>query len=397
MKPTRSVVAHRLVVVIVLLVLAAGPRATVTASSAEPPKSTNNSFHLFFPAASRGSIPVTANAYGVMPAPNNPAAAIDHVRALGLNWVKIVVVWKDVEPQQGQFSWAHVDNQINPYAAADVRILLTISKAPGWARPADDDRTVEGMPEDPATYAAFVSQVAGRYAGKIHAIEVWSGQNIYYEVGGVGRVNPATYAALLRRAYLAIKAANPTLLVISGGLVPTGAPLPYALDDIEYLSQLYDLGAKYYFDAVGAHPGGYNCPALADWRTVTDPTALFQGPFTSRHHSWCFLGTMEGYRNVMLAKGDGNKSIAVTQFGWASATDPEGGYTYATDNTYAEQAQWIVEAYQWGRNVGWVSLMILWNLDFGVYYTPSSPLTYWSLLLQSGPVPAYSAVASMPK
>jgi hypothetical protein len=106
---------------------------------------------------------------------------------------------------------------------------------------------------------------------------------------------------------------------------------------------------------------------------------------------------MEGYRNVMLAKGDGNKRIAVTQFGWASATDPEGGYTYATDNTYAEQAQWIVEAFQWGGNVGWVSLMILWNLDFGVYYTPSSPLTYWSLLLQSGPVPAYSAVASMPK
>ncbi|MCA9871818.1 MAG: beta-galactosidase [Anaerolineae bacterium] len=387
-------VVRRATILIIAVSLLFAVPALANNSGTESPLSPDVPFRLFFPVI--GHNPVEFG-YGIMPAENNPASAVGHVQALGLDWVKILLPWKAVEPQQGQYDWGWIDSQVNPYAAAGINVLLTISKAPDWARPIDDDRSVEGMPANPATYAAFVAQVAGRYAGRIQAIEVWSEQNIWYEVGGVGRVDPVAYGSLLRQAYHAIKATNPTLMVITGGLLPTGAPLPYALDDIEYLDQLYGLGVKGYFDAVGAHPGGYNCPALADWRTVTDPTALFQGPFTARHHSWCFLGTMEGYRNVMVSHGDGGKKIAATNFGWASAANPINGYQYAADNTFAEQAQWIVEAYQWGKNSGWVNLMILWNLDFGEYYPSDNPVIYWSLLRQSGPVPAYSAVASMPK
>jgi hypothetical protein len=385
------------VAVLTIVALLMLPLPAAATSGGQTPHKPNDLFRVFFPAVSHAPVPSAVFGYGVLPAPDNPAASIGHVQALGLSWVKFSLPWKFVEPQQGQYAWGLVDDFVDPFAAAGINVLLTISKAPDWARPVDDDKTGEGMPADPATYAAFVAQVAGRYAGKVQAIEVWSEQNIHYEVGGVGRVNPTTYAALLRAAYQAIKAVDPTMLVITGGLVPTGAPLPWALDDIEYLSQLYAQGVRGYFDAVGAHPGGYNCPALADWRTVTDPTAVYQFPFTIRHHSWCFLGTMEGYRAVMVANGDSNKRIAVTSFGWASASNPASAYQYAADNTYAEQAEWIVQAYQWGRNAGWVNLMILWNLDFGVYYPPSSPGTYWSLLLQTGPVPAYSAVAAMPK
>lgn len=369
---------------------------SATGGDTQNPPNPDTPFHMFFPATSHNRAPSAVIGYGISPATVNPTAAIPHVQTLGLGWVKFLLPWKDIEPQQGQFSWGYADSLINPYAAAGIRVLLTISKAPNWARPAGDDRTVEGMPADPATYAAFVARVATRYRGKVQAIEVWSEPNIYYTVGGVGRVNPATYAALLRATYPAIKGVAPEVLVITAGLVPTAAPLPIGLDDIEYLDQLYNHNIRGYFDAVGAHPAGYNCPALADWRTVTDPTAVFRGPFTNRHHSWCFLGTMEGYRNVMVAHGDGSMKIAVTEFGWASTSNPASGLQFAGDNTYAEQAEWIVQAYQWGKNSGWVNMMILWNLDYGVY-SPTSPISYWSLLRQTGPIPAYAAVAAMPK
>jgi hypothetical protein len=52
----------------------------------------------------------------------------------------------------------------------------------------------------------------------------------------------------------------------------------------------------FYFDVLGVHAPGYNCPALADWRTFEDDTATFRGPFEARHHAWCFLGPLQAYR-----------------------------------------------------------------------------------------------------
>jgi hypothetical protein len=71
------------------------------------------------------------------------------------------------------------------------------------------------------------------------------------------------------------------------------------------------------------------------------------------HHSLCFLGPLEAYREVMLANGDGDKVIWVTQFGWAVADGPVPGYEYAADNTCEEQAQWIIEAYRWAADQAW--------------------------------------------
>lgn len=331
---------------------------------------------------------IHANRYG------DTSANTGHIQALGLGWVAFNMEWKGVEISPGDYLWDPWDSMINGYHAAGIKIMLTIAEAPGWARPPDHDPTVSGPPEDPATYAGFVAAVADRYRGKVQAIEVWHGQNIHYQWDN--NVDVAEYVRLLQHAYLAIKTVEPEILVISGGMVPTGAPMPWAMDDIEYLELMYDNGLDGHFDAIGARPGGYNCPASADWRTFEDPTATFRGPFDARHHSWCFLGTVEGYRAVMVAHGDWDKKIAITEFGWASYSAPDPRFAYASDNTFEEQAQWIVEAFQWGKNSGWIGPMLLWNLDFGLV-APDSVLLYWSLLRPEGPIPAYDAVASMPK
>lgn len=55
------------------------------------------------------------------------------------------------------------DSVIAAYNAHGIRVLLSISDAPGWARPLGDDKSVEGLPEDPAKYAEFVARVSDRY------------------------------------------------------------------------------------------------------------------------------------------------------------------------------------------------------------------------------------------
>jgi hypothetical protein len=66
---------------------------------------------------------------------------------------------------------------------------------------------------------------------------------------------------------------------------------------------------------------------------------------------------MEGYREVMVVNGDGEKAIVPTEFGWAVSGNPQPGYEYARDNTPEEQAKWIVEAYQLAKGWGWVGPM----------------------------------------
>jgi len=312
---------------------------------------------------------------------------------MGFNWAKFQMAWKDVESVQGDFSWGMWDELVNAYHANGIQILLSIPKAPDWARPFDDDKSVEGPPADPNLYAQFVATVADRYRGKVQAIEIWNEQNLWYEAGGMGRINAAAYVELLQLSYRAIKATNPEMIVVSGALTPAGNVGAAAVDDFDYLNQMYANGAKGFFDALGAHPSGYNCPASGDWRTVQDPTALnFRGTFNNRHHSWCFRGTMEGYREIMLANGDGSKAIVPTEFGWAVSGNPHPGYEYAADNTPEEQAQWILEAYQLAKGWGWVGPMFLWNLDYGVT-APGTELADFGILNQ----PAYSALAGMPK
>lgn len=319
------------------------------------------------------------------------------IQGLGFGWVKQQIEWYVFEPSPGQISWGEMDAIIDAANAHGIKVLFSIVKSPAWARPPGFDDSVEGPPQDPNTYANFVKNVAARYCGKgLGAIEVWNEQNLHYEWGNQP-LNPADYMNLLRPAYTAIKQACPQMVVVSGALTPAGNVAGRAIDDYDYLQGMYNSGLSQYSDAIGAHPSGYNCPAQGDWRTVTDPNASFTGPFTNRHHSWCFRGTMEGYRNIAVRNGDGGKAIWPTEFGWAVGPAVNQDYGYANDNTRAEQAAWTVQAYQMAKNWGWVGGMFLWNLNFKMI-APGSETAQWGIVTPGGqPTQTYSALANMPK
>ena len=357
------------------------------------------------PVASSGPRPAAAGTfdYGVQAQVWGGADlnfVVNATKGMGFHWVKFQLPWKDVEGAPGAISWGTLDNIVGTLNGGGLKILASVVKSPAWARPPNTDFSVEGPPADPNTYANFVGQLAGRYCGKINAIEVWNEQNLNYEWGNEP-LDPARYVRLLSAAYRAIKAACPQTVVVSGALTPTGAPPPVAMDDFTYLEKMYQAGLKNVSDAIGAHPSGYNVAPDVRWQDacnfITQQGSSFRGPCDAPHHSWSFRSTMEGYRNIMIKYGDANKRIWPTEFGWAAGGAFDSRYKYADDNTFDEQAQWTVRAYQMMKNWGFVGTAFLWNLNFRVTNN-GTELAQWGIVDPGGnPLPVYNALASMPK
>jgi hypothetical protein len=328
---------------------------------------------------------------------------INAIHDLGFQWLKQQIEWKKFEKAKGEYDWAEIDRLVQSCAEGGVYLLVSVVKAPDWARGPnfDPDPAINGPPADPQDLADFVGAMAARYKGRIHAYEVWNEQNLHYEWGNEP-LDAARYVRLLEASRNAIKAADPGALVISGALTPAGTvPGPdgrlLAVEDRTYLQQMYDAGLKGKCDGVGVHPSGYNIPPDVDWQSYQDPSAQFRGLWDSPHYSWSFKGVMETYRQTMVQNGDANTPLWVTEFGWAVESDPPPNYEYAADNTLQEQRDWTVQAYQMGKSWGWVGPMFLWNLNFR-QIVPWSEQGMWTIRTYEGdPLPVYVALRDMPK
>ncbi|HET6315824.1 MAG TPA: hypothetical protein VFG86_05155, partial [Chloroflexota bacterium] len=169
--------------------------------------------------------------YGIQVDPNdNLSFVVAKIKQMGFGWVKLQMPWKDVQPAPGVYNWW--DGRINTFANNGIKVMLSIVKAPRWARPAGSDFSQEGPPSDEhiGDFANFLGQVASRYQGKVGAIEVWNEENIRNEWGGEP-FDAARYVRILCAGFAQIKASNWGMIVISGALTPTGAPPPLAVND----------------------------------------------------------------------------------------------------------------------------------------------------------------------
>jgi hypothetical protein len=323
------------------------------------------------------------------------------VKDLGFGWVKQQVEWFRFEPSKGTHHFGALDPIVGAATGAGVKVLLSVVNAPSWARPGGD-LSVGGPPNNPQDFADFLGALAGKYCGSsVGAIEVWNEQNLHYEWGNQA-IQPAAYMNLLKPSYNAIKAACPSMIVISGAPTPTGAPAPLAMDDFQYLEGMYANGLKNYSDAIGAHPSGFNvAPSVKGGQAacdfITKQGAGYRGPCNTPHHSWSFNATLNGYYNIMKKYGDGKKKVWPTEFGWASGWTGAPGYEYADDNTLQEQADWTAESYRLMKQWGFVGVAFLWNLNFRVVAGGTEKAQWGIVWGDWTATPAYNSLKAMPK
>lgn len=320
---------------------------------------------------------------------------LDQVLGMGFNWVKIQVRWCDMESGgKGSIDYNQTDNFVGLAGSRGVKVLFSVVCAPAWSR-SDGGAGGSGPPDDMQNAADFMGALAGKYCGSaLGAIEVWNEHNLLTEWHGKPLSAPL-YMDMLKRSFASIKAACPNIVVVSGAPTPTGwNDGVVAIDDAQFLEQMYQNGLKDYSDAVGAHPSGFNVPALCNIMDpgCNRPEASFQAPFQSRHHSWGFLGTMTTYRNIMVKYGDGNKQVWPTEFGWPTHTGGQCGegpcHPAGADNSPEQAGEWYVQAYQWAKQQGWVGVVTAWQLDFD-----RGELDAFRIAGK----PAFGSLAAMPK
>src|SRR5258708_1207323 len=183
------------------------------------------------------------------PDPNTYKVWVDMVRnQLRLNWVKSQVIWRDVEVIKGKIDWTAMDVSINMMHYAGVKVMLSIAKAPNWARdkgaPTNKPGQYDGPPSNPQDYADFLTAVIKRYPGKINAIEVWNEVNLDREWSTAPQaIDAKRYVTLLTAAHDAIKALDPNIIVITAALSPTGADnTTNYKDDFRYMTELIAAG-----------------------------------------------------------------------------------------------------------------------------------------------------------
>lgn len=156
------------------------------------------------------------------------AAAL--AEAAGVKWSREEFNWARIERRRGQFDWDFYDKMVETAHRHGISIYGLIAYWAPWTKP----YTAEGI-ED---YCRFARALVEHYKGKIRHWEIWNEPNIFFWSGPRDM-----YADLLKRAYAAIKQADPDALVL--GCSTAGI-------DTLFVGRMIELGAP--FDILTIHP-----------------------------------------------------------------------------------------------------------------------------------------------
>ncbi len=344
---------------------------------------------------------------------------------LGVRWIKIQLVWKQLEPSKGTFDPLFRAKALNVQRASlrGFRTMISIAKAPDWARPEAVRGQEDGPPDNPQDLAdfvaAFVREVKPEF---LDAVEIWNEPNLIREWRG-RPIQGKEYLRYFDAAYRAIQTVQSQqpstnrpdhrVTIITAAPAPNGGTADgAAVNDREWLKQLYGAGlAKYGADvAIGAHPYGWGNPPDA---RCCQPGPGVTGWYDNR--IFFFRETLEDYRKIMSDNRHTAARIWVTEFGWATydGLRRSDGNPAAVANANGrndsgwqnlinqdQQAEYVLRAFylvQQPPFYDYMGPMILWNLNFATLLRMTDEgreEAGFSLLNQAGePRPVFFKVA----
>lgn len=164
---------------------------------------------------------------------DNVGRLADAALATGVRWTREELPWDLIEPRAGVYGGVY-DGSLRQVAEKGFAIIGMLATSPAWARDTDCQPTAEAYwcpPSDPAAFARFAGWMTERYDGdgtldaagspRIAAWQIWNEPNDLAVWPNLSAADPDTrqarYGKMLIAAYDAIKAADPTALVLTGG------------------------------------------------------------------------------------------------------------------------------------------------------------------------------------
>ncbi len=202
---------------------------------------------------------------------------------LGIRLVRTTLYWKLMEPgESGAYEPKYLekfDQLVHLADATKICLLVVVHDPPQRLDWAHRDQAYQ-------RFAAFMAAMARRYP----SIRYWELFNemdgAFTDIFGAGRKEVPMlergklYAAMLKQAYPAIKAANPQAWVLTGGMT----------DWRDFPRGIYEGGGKACFDVMNIHT--YGLPVL-----------------------WAFIDRGQTVKETMKWAGDGDKPLWNSEFG----------------------------------------------------------------------------------
>lgn len=266
----------------------------------------------------------------------------------GIGWAKQQFIWAEIEPQPGQFRWGKYDAIVDLCESYGLQVVARLDGAPNWSR---EDNSMPGRPPDDfADYAEFVYRFVDHYRGRIQYIQIWNEPNLYIEWGN-RPVDPAGYVALLRIAHTRAKEADPNVYVLNAPLaITSGEPHPEAgkwraMNDLQFLEEMYKAGAKAFFDILSVNAFGMDLPP----EDAASPSKLNFGRVTLQ-------------REIMERYGDAGKPVWFNEYGWNAAPEsfPEEALTWKRVSE-EDQADYTLRGIEYARqNWPWAGVFSIW-------------------------------------
>lgn len=223
-------------------------------------------------------INIQPSLFGIVVQTIDSAGGLDQAVAANASWARSTISWKEVQPNEGDpYNWAspnnsYVESQLKTASAKNIKVVLDIEATPDWAL----DPSLLGVCDDGriradkfAAYSNYIKAAVSRYGVapyNLEYVEFYNEPDVYHSLGCWGDENDKsyyggkTYGEMLKVVYPVIKAINPGIKVLVGGLLldcdPRTPPAGKDCAPAKFLEGILADGAGPYFDGISFH--GYD-------------------------------------------------------------------------------------------------------------------------------------------
>ncbi len=326
-----------------------------------------------------------------------PAKREQQVRMIseaGFRWIRQQFPWEDIEIDgRGDFTdrrhpevtgiisaWDKYDQIVDLTQQYGLEIQARLDTPPRWTHAEPNIGTL-APPDDLQDYINFVTTFAQRYRGRIRVYQIWNEPNIYPE-WGERAVSPEGYTEMLCRAYAALKAVDPNIIVQSAALSPTISLSDRDLNEYIFLQRMYDAGAGGCFDIM-----------------TTQGYGFFSGPTDQRMRPTTLTFARNLYlRDLMVANGDAHKPIWISEAAWNPVNEPDVPNIPLKEQfgsvTLEQAARYMPLAYGRAQQEwSWVGVINYWFFKRAADNERDRPMYYFRMVEPDfTPMPVYDSM-----
>jgi hypothetical protein len=301
-------------------------------------------------------------------------------REAGVDWAREELSWANLEPHhKGEMNYQYYDERVLELAHAGYGIVGVLLTTPEWARVADcasrEGRIADYWcpPANAQDYGDFVRTIVEHYDGdgvddapgspRVAVWQLWNEPS----TRGTWPGTPAEYGALMAAGYNAAKAADPSALVITGGVYLYDGLGTDPNDGLPFLNAAFAAvpEAAGAFDALAIHP--YMPTAAPDAPVIFSTITMW--------------GRLENAQRWLREHSGGGppRPLWVTEVGWSTCQPERPGCNGDVAKDEEQQANYMVRTYaialaQGVQHVSYFQLEDKFDGDSGVFWGEASVL-----------------------